>query len=188
MNAELFKCFREANQAAIEIIATLDAMEAIVSNDFEPIPDGEAVRIVNAKFPLRWDSEYYAVWLVDERGDIVCPACNGAGKVVLCDGKKYICPNCDETKKEHGVIIKREYRVLEYRLNTVAVYNHGKETSVRFTCAGHEDLFVKSSGLADMSIERTRHKERYSPRYIYNNREEAQLEADRKNNENYPFS
>jgi hypothetical protein len=155
-----------------------------ITNDSAPRPDNMAVNIVDAKYPLRWDGEYYAVWLVEVRGDIKCPACDGKGTVVLCDGKEYICPNCDETEVEHGAIIKREYQVLAYKLAQVSIYDNGKRTFVCFRCNGRRDLFVRERDLADMKIAwNGYHEERNYPRHIYNNREEAQKVADKLNEE-----
>jgi len=178
--------------ASVAMLAMMNEIEnvEVLLCAAKSAPDNNLVHVPGAKFPLAWDREYFAVRLESDKERVECGTCDGTGNVILPSpvgdyGKEYDCPEC-EGEKKIVVAVKTEYRVSVYRVWTIGRRDcYPKQFCVSFKTDKSSGgngywLEVIGDGLKVMSADVTTD---CKPVYIYDNREEAQAEADRLNRE-----
>jgi len=160
----------------------LDEANVIISPTPYPPTHGEvSVFIKNAKYPFDWNAKYYAVTMSSAVNMVNCNGCNGVGKIVLMSKETHPCPVCNG-KGEMGKTV-RTHRVREYRLGMFVCSQQEAYALFCDTRGGdYHRAKINSNHFADMMIDDTGTDYEYGdPRYLYDNREEAQAEADRLN-------
>ncbi|GBU21045.1 hypothetical protein R80B4_00934 [Fibrobacteres bacterium R8-0-B4] len=150
---------------------------------FSPTPyppaNGEvSVHVKNAKFPLDWNATYYAINARNGIAEKPCAGCGGKGRIALMDGRDGDCPRCGGA----GVVkdcFATEYDVIACRLDTLTL---SKRAAVA-VFADKRGSDYRAYAVEDGDFSTMRVSDPYEDykfvRHIYDNRDEAQAEADR---------
>ena len=149
-------------------------------HNWDGITDALNRAFEGVKFPIGWDTDYYALVANATETAGSCSGCGGSGNITLQDKSIWNCPKCSG----HGerLLQKTKYIVTIYNLCSVIIEE--SEATLIFVKKNTPiwdgyAIRVKSVDFATMKLSSQPFEE--SMYYIYNSKEEAQAEAKKLN-------
>ena len=152
----------------------------VFTKDMVGITDALNRAFEGVKFPIDWDTDYYA--LVTSITELTgpCSGCDGSGNITLRDESIYNCPKCNG--RGERIVPKTKYIVKTYNLRHITLKNNGARLTFEEKNArpwGGHVVSVESTDLATMRLSLQPFEKNIY--YLYNSNGEARAEAKKLN-------